>query len=444
LHHFQLLLPVHTFLQAGFSSFSGSTFFSKMHFTTPFLIALAGSVSLVSAAPAIFRSAYTRKRADDNINLTVLKFAALLEDLETKFYEDALAKFKEEDFKTAGFSSSAVAAEQFSSIQNDESTHAVVLKAGLKSFASGPIEGCTFDFGDALKDVATMAATARLIENVGVSAYLGAAPLLTDAGLLSAAASIATVEARHQTTLNILNAGTAISNAFDMALTPSEVLALAGGFVKGCDPGLPANPVLTVTSTDPLKPGVKVSFAEIEGFPSESLSCHMMVGGASESIVQPFNDCIVPEGIEGLVYLFATNDTQPLLNNVRDRFPGNIRAGPTAGFVDLKQQSLGALARGGSSESSGESSSKGSSKGSSEGAITSTSTATISPAAASSIIEAEGSKATGTSSSETPKQTSSGFPNSSSSGGSASGPGQPNFQTGPSTDKIVNVIGWSM
>lgn len=84
-----------------------------------------------------------------------------------------------------------------------------------------------------------MAATARLVENVGVSAYLGATALVDDLQLLGAAASILTSEARHQTMLNVLNGGSAVYNAFDMALTPGQVLSIAGGFVSGCDLGIP-------------------------------------------------------------------------------------------------------------------------------------------------------------------------------------------------------------
>jgi hypothetical protein len=89
-----------------------------------------------------------------------------------------------------------------------------------------------------------MAATARIVESVGVSAYLGGAALVSDPVLLTSAASILTVEARHQTILNILSSiGTAIPNAFDFALTPSEVLALVGPFFNGsCDVGVPGMP----------------------------------------------------------------------------------------------------------------------------------------------------------------------------------------------------------
>jgi len=125
-----------------------------------------------------------------------------------------------------------------------------------------------------------MAATARIVESVGVSAYLGGSALVTDHVLLTSAASILTVEARHQTILNILSStGTAIPSPFDFALTPSEVLALASPFFKGaCDLGVPgmivsvpskhkthyqylANPVLSVTNTGSIAPGTQLSFS---------------------------------------------------------------------------------------------------------------------------------------------------------------------------------------
>lgn len=162
----------------------------------------------------------------------------MLEQLETQFYTQALQKFQVSDFTAAGFSDPSVPIQQFQSIQSDESTHVTVLEQVIQSLNDSPISGCSFDFSSVLTSVSAMAPVARLVEYVGVGAYLGAAHLITDPIILTDAASIVTVEARHQTILNVLNGGTAIPQAFDIPLLPQEVLALAGPFISGCDVGI--------------------------------------------------------------------------------------------------------------------------------------------------------------------------------------------------------------
>ena len=108
----------------------------------------------------------------------------------------------------------------------------------ITSFGGTPVQGCSFDFSSVLTDVSTMVSTARLVEHVGVGAYLGAAHLVGDQDVLTAAASIVTVEARHGTLLNMMNGATAISQPFDIPLAPPEVLAIAGSFIQGCSLGI--------------------------------------------------------------------------------------------------------------------------------------------------------------------------------------------------------------
>jgi hypothetical protein len=109
----------------------------------------------------------------------------------------------------------------------------------INALGGQTISNCTFNVASLLTDVPTMVAAARLVENVGVSAYLGALTLINDTVLSTAAATIMTVEARHQTILNVLAGGTAIPQAFDVALNPSEILALTGGLISGCNLGIP-------------------------------------------------------------------------------------------------------------------------------------------------------------------------------------------------------------
>jgi len=304
------------------------------------------AASIIALAAPLFVAAAPWKRQDPATNLLVLKFADVLEQLESKFYAEALAKFKESDFLTAGFTNAQLAIEQFLSIQTDEATHSVALREGIKALGSTPVDTCTFDFSKVLTDVTTMASVARLVENVGVTAYLGAAHLLSDPILLTAAGSILTVEARHQTILNVLSAGTAIPQAFDFAFTPSEVLALAGPFISGCDLGVPANPSLAITNTGTVGVGTLLTFSSsaINGS-TDGLFCQMLAGGLPFSITLPLSQCVVPDGINGPVALWVTSDIQPLINNPRDRAIDKLVAGPTIAFLDTKPQILGQMAR---------------------------------------------------------------------------------------------------
>jgi len=275
-----------------------------------------------------------------------------------------------------------------------------------------------------------LAATARAVELTGVAAYLGGATLLDDPILLDAAASILTVEARHQTLLNILSGtGSAIPQAFDLAFTPQEVLSIAGGFIDGpCDIGITATNALTVTNSGPISAGdlLTVSAQNISG--TDNLFCNMMVGGAPFSINLPLAQCNVPQGINGPVAVWITSDDNPLANNVVDRDTIKQVAGPAIIFIDSQPETLGQLVRG---------------SGTNSGATTSETT-TISPDEASSIIAGA---ATQTASSSSSTDSSS---DGSSSDGGANGAAAPPAATplaitpnGQSPDGKVSVNGLS-
>jgi hypothetical protein len=373
------------------------------------LLALAAPL-LAYAAPSRF---YGKRTGPD---IVVFKFADVLEQLESKFYEQALQKFKDADFLAANFVSSQVPLQQFQKIQADEASHSTALRAALKALGQSPIDGCQFNFDSVLTDVATMAATARVVENVGVAAYLGAARLLTDPVLLEAAGGILTIEARHQTVLNILSGtGSAIPVAFDFGFTPSEVLALAGPFISGCDTGIPANTPLTITNTGTVAPGTLLTFKAdtLNGtIPDDKLFCQMLIGGLPTTISLPLSQCVVPDKIDGPVAIFITSDSQPLVANTRDRDASKVVAGPTIAFIDTQPEALGQLVRNNGASPA-----------------TSTSTRTISPAEASSIISSA-TDAYPTPSSEP------------SAGNSNAAAGAPNTYTGPSPDGKTTVNGW--
>ena len=135
-----------------------------------------------------------------------------------------------------------------------------------------------------------MLPAARLIENVGVGAYLGAAPLIQDTSILAAAASIATVEARHQTILNVLSDGTSIPQAFDIPLLPEEVVTITSPFISNCDLGIQSLNPLTVTNQGPIVPGTSLTF---QAAPLNGIDPN--VSSNKKSYVSPFLLTFVPD-----------------------------------------------------------------------------------------------------------------------------------------------------
>jgi hypothetical protein len=191
----------------------------------------------------------------------------VLEALESQFYAQALSKFQPSDFTDAGFTSSAIPIQEFTSIGSDEATHLQTLQVSISfrthilsianrfvasqavliAFGLQPLN-CSFDFSSALTSVSAMTPIARTVEYVGVGAYLGAAPLIQDPAVLAAAGSIVTDESRHQTILNLMQGATPAPQAFDIPLLPQEVLAIAGAFISGpCDTGI-TRTCITVTN----------------------------------------------------------------------------------------------------------------------------------------------------------------------------------------------------
>jgi len=301
---------------------------------------LALLVPLTALAAPVKRQSSSSNSAD----LEVLQFANVLEQLETNFYTQGLQKFQSSDFSAAGFSSPDLVIQQLQAIMSDENTHESTLASAISALGGDTISGCQFNFDSVLTDVTTMAAVARVVENVGVGAYLGAAHLLTDPSLLTAAGSILTTEARHQTMLNIFNKATAIPSAFDLAFTPASVLAIASPFISGCSIPITANPTLTITNTGSVGPGTQLSFQSsgISGDTS-SLSCQMSLPGAVDAVVFPIDACVVPSGINGPVAIYITNSSQPLLNDPVQQCASCIVAGPTLTFIDTQEDIISQL-----------------------------------------------------------------------------------------------------
>lgn len=242
---------------------------------------------------------------------TLLHFSALtLENLEETFYRQGFAKFPDSDFAALGLDPQQIA--DLKQIGKTEAEHVGLLQSALAQGGIQPVQACEYDFG--FTDAKGMVGTAAVLENVGVSAYLGAAPLLSDKGILSTAGSILTIEARHQSSIRVFAKQEAVPSAFDAPLGPKAVFSIAAPFIKSCPSG--SNLAITAFPKLAMAPGQDASAAgvgkslKLKADDSAKGATHcaftaggVVPGGTAFAKFSESDGCTVPEGVAGVTYV---------------------------------------------------------------------------------------------------------------------------------------------
>jgi len=198
-------------------------------------------------------------------------------------------------------------------IGQTEETHVKVLSNTITALGGSPVPPCTYKFG--LTDAASMVATARILEAVGIAAYLGAAPLVTDKAVLSAAASIVTVEARHQTFIRTSLKSKPVPQAFDVAIGPLQIFTLAAGFIDTCPEaanlGLTPLAPLNVLDAGKVRSGSSLKMTVPDAAKEAGLRCTFTTGDGGLQFAKFENGgCVVPEGLGGEVFMTVTTETE--------------------------------------------------------------------------------------------------------------------------------------
>lgn len=106
---------------------------------------------------------------------------------------------------------------------------------------SAAVQPCEYNFP--YTDPASFTALSAIIENVGVSAYLGAAGSISNAAYLTAAGSILTTEARHQAWVSAaVNKNEGWSGPYDTPVGFNVVYSAVTPFFVSCPASNPALP----------------------------------------------------------------------------------------------------------------------------------------------------------------------------------------------------------
>lgn len=188
----------------------------------------ATALSLVSIAVA---SPVEKRQNQAGVNdAAILNYALTLEHLESTFYSQGLAKYSVADFAAAGYD--ATAYKNLQEIAKDEATHVSFLTSALTAAGAKPVAACQYNFP--YNSVGGFLSLAKTLEGVGISAYLGAAANITTPAYLTAAASILTVEARHNAYLRAQLRLSPFPGPFDTPLGFNGVYTLAAAFITSC------------------------------------------------------------------------------------------------------------------------------------------------------------------------------------------------------------------
>jgi rubrerythrin len=175
-------------------------------------------------------AAISRTRSSRN-DVRILNFALTLEFLEAEFYKQAVAN---RAYKSPEFQEFAL------TVADHEAKHVSFLR---KALGSAAVKKPSFDFGDTVTNADKFAATAQVLEDTGVRAYLGQVGNISSRAILGAAGTIATVEARHAAWIRFLNGGGALGArstanpapfTFDKPASERAILSAVGAtkFIK--------------------------------------------------------------------------------------------------------------------------------------------------------------------------------------------------------------------
>ncbi|MDQ6663220.1 MAG: ferritin-like domain-containing protein [Acidobacteriota bacterium] len=225
-----------------------------------FIAGSAGALGGIAAANLMAQSGGgTGANVSMPTDLDVLMYALRLERLEAAFYAQGLARLSATDFGKAQIADSLSSSQSntlyanFQAIRDHEQTHVMQIGSVITSLGATLPAQDTYTFSPNGVDTTTFASAdnfvqvADVLENTGTSAYDGAIRFVSNPDLKQAAATIATVEARHAAYLNELTGKSPFPAANDTPLTMDQVVALSKPFLTNANSAAPISPTISLT-----------------------------------------------------------------------------------------------------------------------------------------------------------------------------------------------------
>jgi hypothetical protein len=193
------------------------------------LSTFGGGFKALTALPSLGPRSASAAALDSDLD--ILNYALTLEYLEAAAYK----AINDANILTGP------AKTYFTDFGAAEQEHVDALTKTIQQLGGTPVQMPTFDFSSVPSDAAGIVKFFQTVEDVGASAYLGAAGSIKNLDVLDAALSIHAVEAEHAAALaGLVAPGTDLfaPEAFATPRTPDQVLVIVQPFFGGM-PGWP-------------------------------------------------------------------------------------------------------------------------------------------------------------------------------------------------------------
>ncbi len=175
-------------------------------------------------------------------DVEILNFALVLEHLEADFYARVVAAHAARPYLRDRVPFVA------QKLASDEAIHVVAVTEQIRKGGGTPIEKPSFQFPTNVFVSQTGFLTlSTALEETGVGAYLGAAPLVKSRELLQFAASIYGIEARHTGLIRFLSGRTLAPESKEAPFTAMQVVMRAAPYIVTT--GLPSAPMDSTMKT---------------------------------------------------------------------------------------------------------------------------------------------------------------------------------------------------
>ncbi|KAI9883798.1 MAG: hypothetical protein M1823_004430 [Watsoniomyces obsoletus] len=205
-----------------------------MHFATLLAVAAAGLGAL--AAPT-----YGGNQTMDLSEIDALNLLLLGKHMAIEAYDQSLANYTAEEVVQAGFPPGLY--ENLITINREQKEQRDFISEVILAKGGKPYKPAKYAFP--VSSAPASVGFLIVIKQTTVAVELGAIRFLKDPDLTTHIAAIATVDARHSTSLRLAVGRTVTSGGIDTAISPSGALQLLNEFVKELAPGdapLPVEP----------------------------------------------------------------------------------------------------------------------------------------------------------------------------------------------------------